>query len=384
MLSDTGQADQDRQTWRRRWLTWSTVVIAAILVAEALRATAAVTVPVVSALFVAFLVAPLDAWVGERVPGRLRWLGQVAAMGVILLVFLGFTGVIWLAAQQVVGRFPGESETGGSFLSEIGAAAQAIREGVAADPQEPAREAGNGGHMVSEALRVAFDRLGRWASHHATNIMAMAGTAVASLVLGFFLTLMMLVESSTWRKKTNILLGRPPEDGEPDAVGVISRKLRRFLLIRTALGLITGALYAAWLWIFGIDLLLVWGLLAFLLNYLPTIGSFISGVLAIGYAFVQTDTTTAMAVGVGLLAIEQVMGNYVDPRLQGRQLAISPLVVLVALLFWGWLWGIVGALLAVPITIAALVICSHVQRLRPVALILGDFSDPREIDQQTH
>jgi AI-2 transport protein TqsA len=163
---------------------------------------------------------------------------------------------------------------------------------------------------------------------------------------------------------------------------IIADRLRRYLLARTILGVITAALNVAWLWIFGVDLLVVWALLAFLLNYIPTLGSLIAGLLSVAYAFVQKDFGTALAVDTGIFVIEQVMGNYVDPRVQGRQVSLSSVVVLITLLVWGWIWGIAGAILAVPITVAGMIICAHVRPLRPFALMLSNARDMEGLDRQ--
>lgn len=154
-----------------------------------------------------------------------------------------------------------------------------------------------------------------------------------------------------------------------------------YLLVRLVLGLLTAMLYVGWLWLFGLDLLLVWGLLTVMLNFLPTIGSLISGILPVLYAFVTKDPWTAVIIGAGILLIEQVMGNYVDPVVQGRQISLSPLVVLVVLMFWGWIWGIAGAVLAVPITITLLVFAAHVRGLRGLALLISNETDLEGVDR---
>jgi AI-2 transport protein TqsA len=187
----------------------------------------------------------------------------------------------------------------------------------------------------------------------------------------------MLIEGPVWREKARALSRRPAEGEVADAVGEIAEKLRKYLWTRTVIGVLTALLYVGWLWAFGVDLLFVWGLLAFLLNYIPTLGSLLAGLAPIAYALLTRDLGTAAFAGAGILAIEQVMGNYVDPRMQGRQVSISPLVVLIVLLFWGWIWGVAGAVLAVPITIALLIVSSHVPPLRPLAVILHDESEER-------
>lgn len=153
--------------------------------------------------------------------------------------------------------------------------------------------------------------------------------------------------------------------------------------MRVVLGLATSALYCAWLWLFDVDLIVVWALVSFLLNFIPTIGSIVAGSVIVLYTFITRDLGTAAAVGAGILVIEQIMGNYVDPKLAGRSIALSPLVVMVALIFWGWVWGIAGALLAVPMTTVLVVIGAHIPATRPLALLLTDRTSMKGLDDAT-
>ena len=198
---------------------------------------------------------------------------------------------------------------------------------------------------------------------------------VSALVVIFFLTLLILIESGDWRKKIASITHRRNEWRLTESAEVIAQKVRAYLLIRAVLGLITAALYGLWLWFFGVGLILVWAILTFLLNFVPTVGSIIAGLLPTVYAFVTLDFGTAVGVGIGLLLIEQVMGNFVDPKVAGSRVAASPLVVLVALLVWSWIWGVPGALLAVPVTVSLIVLGAHVPVLRPWALLLSDRTD---------
>ena len=387
----------------RRPRLWLLAAITVILTGWALHATGAFMVPVVFSLFLALLVAPLDRLVSERVPDKVHWLGHAAAMGAILVALLVFVGLIWVAAQQVVERFP-FSQGSGSLLPQFGAdvpdgagasaADVAAGAGITATESDTAAVAANeqtsSSRGILDRVREVFSgaggslagRLGDWASGIATQILSAAGATLGATVLIFFLTLIMLIERLKWREKMVNVLDASGRRKAMDAIGIIADRLRRYLLARTILGVITAVLYVAWLWIFGVDLLVVWALLAFLLNYIPTLGSLIAGVLPVIYAFVQKDFGTALAVGAGIFVIEQVMGNYVDPRVQGRQVSLSPLVVLITLLVWGWIWGVAGAILAVPITIAAMIICAHVRPLRPFALMLSNASDMEGLDRQ--
>lgn len=389
--------------------TWFLVAITVILAGWALRATATFLVPMVFAIFLALVVAPLDGKVGQAVPRRFGWLGHVAAMGTILVALLLALGLIWFAAQQVVERLPftgadsllpqleaglfeteSPSPTDAASPDDRGGGEGAAR-AAAADLAQDRDTQGNpasgrlpGGleDIFSGAGGLLMSKVGGWATGLATQVLSATGAMLAAMVLVFFLTLLMLIEGPTWREKVASLMGRSSRRETMDALDVIARRLRRYLLARTVLGMITAALYVAWIWLFGIDLLLVWGLIVFLLSYIPTLGSLIAGLLPVAYAFVQKDPGTALAVGAGILVIEQVMGNYVDPQVQGRQVSLSPLVVLIALLVWSWIWGIAGAILAVPITMSAMVVLANVPPLRPFALILSNATDMEELDRQ--
>ena len=402
-MQEDGPSGQRRQT--RLWLL---TTITVILTGWALRATGPFMVPVIFSIFLALLVMPLDQYVAAKAPPKFRWLGHVAAMGAILAALLVFVGLIWVAAQQVVEQFnlPGGSAPllpqfgdgmsggeGGSARNETVGSAAGIAPGAADIPDG----AGPPSEETASAFRALVDRYGRvfsgaggllaghigdWASNIATQILSAAGATLSAVVLVFFLTLIMLLEGPAWREKLGSVLDASARGKAMDSLSLIGDRLRRYLLARTILGVMTAFLYGAWLWIFDLNLLVVWVLLAFLLNFIPTFGSLIAGILPVIYAFLQKDVGAAVAIAAGIFVIEQVMGNYVDPRVQGRQVSLSSLVVLIALLVWGWIWGIAGAILAVPITISAMIICAHIGPLRPFALMLSNVSDMKGLDRQ--
>ena len=206
---------------------------------------------------------------------------------------------------------------------------------------------------------------------------------VSALVVIFFLTLLILIESRDWGRKISTITHWRTEWRLTESAEVIAQKVRAYLLIRGVLGLATAALYGLWLWFFGAGLIFVWALLTFLLNFIPTVGSIIAGLLPVIYIVATQDLGTAVAVGAGLLVIEQVMGNFIDPKVSGNRISVSPLVVLVGLLFWSWIWGIPGALLAAPVTVALVVLGAHVPILRPWALLLSDRTDMEGLTEAT-
>ena len=373
-------------------------VILVILLGWVLRATAIVTVPIVFAVFLAVVLAPVDRIIAARLPDAAAWLGRAAVVAVLLVALTVFFGGLVYAAQQVIDEVPRISDRLRSVLPDAVAAVEEMSPGgtpgkpatdgpgAAAPAADPAENGAGvlGSDTLGEALNRAVSVAGSWlvegAAGLARQVAGAVGAFVAATVIVVFMVLLALGESDRWQRKIETLWPSASPDWQ-DAVAAISRKLRGFLLVRAAMGALTATLYAAWLWVFDIGLLSVWAVLTFLLSFVPNLGSLVSGVLPTLYALVTRDVQTALIAGLGLFAIEQVIGNFLDPRLQGRQIAISPLVVLVSVLVWGWIWGAAGALLAVPIMLGLIVTFAHVAALRPVALLLSNQTDHAGLDR---
>lgn len=144
----------------------------------------------------------------------------------------------------------------------------------------------------------------------------------------------------------------------------IDRQIQKYLIIKTIIGLLSGILAAVILFIFGVDFAVVFGFLTFLLNYIPNIGSFVAKVVPVLIAFVQFGAFwPAFWLLLVLTAVDAVVAVVLEPRLMGKGLGLSPLLVLFALFFWGWLWGIPGMILAVPIMAVIKIVCSNVPSL---------------------
>ncbi len=150
-----------------------------------------------------------------------------------------------------------------------------------------------------------------------------------------------------------------------------SEGLQRYLVIKTLVSLGTGGAVALWLWVMGVDFPLLWGLLAFLLNYVPNIGSIIAAVPAVLLGYIQFGPTRALLVAAGYLVVNLVAGNVIEPRFLGRSLGLSTLVVFLSLVFWGWVLGPVGMLLSVPLTMTAKIALESREESRWMAVLLG-------------
>lgn len=152
----------------------------------------------------------------------------------------------------------------------------------------------------------------------------------------------------------------------------IDSQIERYIAIKTLVSFFTGVFAGIVLVIWGLDFAIVFAFLTFILNYIPNIGSFIATVFPVAIAIFQYDTIwPAFWICVILITIQQVMGNVIEPRLMGMGLGLSPLVVVFSLFFWGWLWGIPGMILAIPMTAIVKIVCSNIPELGIVAALMS-------------
>jgi AI-2 transport protein TqsA len=152
----------------------------------------------------------------------------------------------------------------------------------------------------------------------------------------------------------------------------IDSQIQRYLAIKTVVSFLTGVFTLVVLLLFGVDFAIIFGFLTFILNYIPTIGSIIATAFPVIISFFQFETVwPTIWILLILISIQMVMGNLIEPRIMGEGLDLSPLVVLFSLFFWGWLWGIPGMILAVPIAAVIKIVCSNIPELNFVAIFMS-------------
>lgn len=188
-----------------------------------------------------------------------------------------------------------------------------------------------------------------------------------------FTMIFILLEASTAKTKLEAAFGRRG-DSLVEARAFM-QNLGRYLGIKTLVSMAMGMCAGLLTWTIGLDFPLLWAMLAFLLNYVPTIGSIIAAVPAVLLALVQIGPGAAGATAVGFVGINIVFGNFLEPRLMGYGVGISPLVVFVGLIAWGWVFGPVGMLLSVPLTMTLKMAMESDERTRWVAILLGSERD---------
>jgi len=212
-----------------------------------------------------------------------------------------------------------------------------------------------------------------WAMGLAATLLNSLKDVLTNIFLIIFTMIFILLEASTVETKVAAAFGRSTQSLKRPRVFLAN--LGRYLGIKTVVSMATGLTAGVLTWVIGLDFPLLWGMLAFLLNYVPNIGSIIAAVPAVLMALVQLGPGAASATAIGFVGINIVFGNVIEPRLMGYGVGLSPLVVFIGLVFWGWVFGPFGMLLSVPLTMTLKLALESDKRTRWIAILIGSERD---------
>ncbi len=216
-----------------------------------------------------------------------------------------------------------------------------------------------------------------------TSLTGMFSDTLLILITIVFL----LIEASSVPKKITIIWGQNSQ-AQKEMIG-FNKNMQHYLALKSIVSLITGVLVGLALYFIGVDYPLLWGLIAFLFNYVPTIGSILAAIAPIILALVQLGWVHAFITFLVYFTINMVIGNFIDPRLLGKGLGISPLVVFISVIFWGWVLGPIGFLLSVPLTVFVKLFLESKDSTRWIAILLGNLStrpgqpEPQKVRDET-
>jgi predicted PurR-regulated permease PerM len=324
------------------------IIASLIIIIAGLRAAQTIVAPFFVAIFVAITLTPPVIWMTER---------RVPKIVAILLVVMGIailsagTGILVGTSIDV---FTQNLPSYDQRLQNEAASLLGLAEQFGVEiPEEGVLG------LIDPGAALGF----------AANLLSGFGNIVANAFLILLIAVFILLEVSDFPGRMRKALGRP--DAKFGWFGQFADSLRRYLAIKTGVSLATGLLVGIWLWILGVDFPFLWGLLAFLLNYVPNIGSIIAAVPPFLLSTIQLGWGTSLLVAVGYLAVNMIFGNLVEPRFLGRGLGLSTLVVFLSLLFWGWVLGTVGLFLSVPLTMTAIIALKSKPETRWIAVMLG-------------
>jgi len=208
------------------------------------------------------------------------------------------------------------------------------------------------------------------------------GSLVSNTLLIMIISVFILMEVRSFIVKANVI--EKVQNKSLKYLDEIGNNIRHYLTIKTVVSFFTGLLVTLWLLIIGVDYPVLWGLIAFLLNYIPNIGSIIAAIPVVLLALIQLGVGGMIWTAVGYLVVNLVMGNIVEPRIMGKGLGLSTLVVFLSLIFWGYIFGAIGMFLSVPLTMAIKIMLEQQENTRWIAMLLGTTRDAKKIQDAFH
>jgi predicted PurR-regulated permease PerM len=331
------------------WLRIVVGIIAAIAVFAALQAGKAVFAPIACALFIIAIVWPMQRRLQSRMP-------KLLALAIVILVVASVLAFFVLLIGWSLGRIARSLAADAAYIQSLYDSARAWFElhGIAT--------AG----LWAEQFNV------RWILRAVQEVTGRLNTIVVFWLVVVVYVILGLLEVDVMARKADALVNRSIARLLIDGSEASSTKLRRYMLIRTLMSVATGALVWALASATGLKFAVEWGVLAFALNYIPFIGPFAATMFPALFALAQfASWQSALLLFAGLNIIQFVVGSYIEPRVAGRTLSISPFFVLFSVFFWTFLWGLFGAFIGVPIMIAVLTFCAQHSSSRWLADLIG-------------
>lgn len=338
------------------------VVACIVIIAAGLRASQDLMVPFLLSVFIATIAATPMFWLQRKgVPSGFSLPVVMIAMAIIVAII----GALFAqSASAFSAKLPFYKDRLINLQSELAAFF---------------------GPIV-EPLGVPIDVQSLLANFSPTSALDMAGSTLGTLggvlsnsFLIILTVIFILAEAASFRRKLADVLTDP--DRNLPYFMRFADNVNRYIAIKTSVSVATGLVVSLFLWVLGVDFPILWGLLAFLLNYVPTIGSIIAAIPPFILALVQLGVAPAGAVLLGFFAINVLMGNAIEPRFMGKGLGLSTLIVFLSLVVWGWVLGPVGMLLSVPLTMTAKIALEANPNTQWIAHLLGPADAPPLLTQ---
>jgi predicted PurR-regulated permease PerM len=320
-----------------------------VIVVAGMRASAGILVPFLLAIFVAVICAPLyQAMTRRHVPASLAIVGILLVMSAAVL---GMAGVLERTINSIAGRLPryqaalfGQLDEMRRWLEDFGV------------------------DLPEATLREYFDP--QWLLRYLGTVASTLGDLLTTTFIIVIVAIFILLEGSALPDKIRQAQGLSPAAWT--RLRQIVADVRRYMFLKTVMSLLTGVLIALWCLLFGIEFPILLGLLSFALNYIPTIGSIVAALPGILLALIQFGLGTAVLTTVAYVVINIGVSNGIEPRYLGNGLGLSPLVVILSVLFWGWVLGAWGMLLAVPLTTTVKIALESSDDTRWIAVLMSE------------
>ena len=319
-----------------------------VVVVAGMRAAESIVVPFLLSVFIAIISAPPLFWLERK--GLPRWLALLIVIAVIIAAGIGVTALVGNSIREFSRDIP-------EYRARINAQVLPVVEWLRAK-----------GMAIPAGEYMSYFEPGA-AVQLVADLLNGFGRVLGNAFLIFLTVVFILFETASFPRKFRAVASDP--DHALDRFAIFRDNVKRYLVIKTVASLGTGIVIGLWLAVLGVDYPMLWGLLAFLLNYVPNIGSIIAAVPAVLFAAVQLGPGTALWSAVGYVVVNILVGSVVEPRFMGRGLGLSALVVFLSLVFWGWVLGPVGMFLSVPLTMMIKIALDSRPDTHWIAVLLG-------------
>ncbi len=351
-------------------LALSLLVVALIYVM--LRELAGILKPLAIAVFMCYLIIPAHRWlVRRRIPSLVSYLCIVAIFSGILY---GLGTMLYSALAEMNDRIPDYQEKLDGQIDRV--------EGLLARlplprlpgtaPDRPFRQMIEDSISVERVTGLVTSTLGTFIGFSTTLIIVM------------FYLIFMLAEATHFEQRLRRAFGPRRAERMFQVFVTINGSIAQFIAVKTFISFLKAAFTMAILSLFAVDFYVLWGILTFFANFVPYVGSIAAVTLPIGLSFIQYQSPwIGLTLAVLLIALQEVTGNLLEPWMFGRRLDLSPVIILVALAFWGSLWGVVGMVLSVPLLVSLRIVLQNMEQTRPLARMMADpwgdrVADPNE------
>ena len=343
------------------------LVLTVIVLAAVLKVTGTFLVPVTIAMFVSLVFEPLIVTLNTKF--KIPWIAGIFIVLTLVIVSVWIIASLLLTSiRTIIDLYPRYEERFTVIYKAIA--------GLFALPYN--------------AESTLFQNL--WGQLSIRQTLRNFAFSLSNSLIVFFKDLLLvllfavffLLDLRYLRQKLDFAFGDGSKGKAAIIITDIIQQVTRYMSVKFFISLLTGVLIFLGTFAVGMGFPILWGFLAFILNFIPNFGSILSGVLTSVFALVQFWPKPAPVVFVAVLmcAVNFILGNIIEPRVQGRHLGLSPFIIIVSLSFWGWLWGFTGLILAVPMMVILKIICENVSILHPAAVLMGNYTYTHELQKE--
>ena len=332
------------------------VTAALVIVIAGMKYAAPLLVPFLLSVFIAVISFPLMSLLQQK--GLPKGLSITLVM--LLVIFIGISLAFLI----------------GSSISDFSQSSLEYQQRISAEWGQIIHWLNNHGISVADSIKEVADPAA--ALGLVSSILKGFGSVLTNSFLIILTVVFILIEAAGFTHKFISLNNSGSESLQSDGKmfsQVFVDKLRSYMSMKTIISMATGILIAVAMWLIGVDYPVLWGVLAFMLNFVPNIGSIIAAVPAVMLALVQLGFTSALLVAAVFVAVNVMIGSIIEPKYMGKGLGLSTLVVFVSLVFWGWVLGPVGMLLSVPLTITVKLALDSEPETQWLGQLLGPVED---------